>query len=89
MMLLPVASLVLLRYPARTWTHPKVGSVVVLAVVITLYMLDCILNAMINPVFTLATGGIAGLVLKEKETNRVTGTRSSVPRRSLAQQRQS
>ena len=88
-MLLPVASLVLLRYPARTWTHQKVGPVVVLAVVITLYMLDCILNAMINPVFALATGGISGLVLKEKETNRVTGTRSSVPRRSLAQQRQS
>jgi hypothetical protein len=88
-MLLPVASLVLLRYPARTWTHQKVGPVVVLAVVVTLYMLDCILNAMINPVFALATGGISGLVLKEKETNRVTGTRSSVPRRSLAQQRQS
>jgi hypothetical protein len=88
-MLLPVASLFVLRYPASSWSHRKVAPVAVLAVILTLYMLDCILNAMTNPIFALTSGGISGLVLNETATNQATGDRSSVPRRSLAQQRQS
>jgi hypothetical protein len=87
-LLLPAASLVLLRYPARTWSHPKAAPGAVLAVIVTLYMLDCVLNAMTNPIFALASGAMAGAVLEEKKTNQVRGTASTVPRRSLAQPRQ-
>lgn len=62
--LLPAIAFVLL-YPAQMWNHHKVASVAVLAVLLVLYMLDCLLNAMINPIYILACGGIAGLVIKQ------------------------
>lgn len=52
------------RYPARLWFHPAVSSAAVLAVGIVMYMLDCVLNAMINPIFMLAAGGVAGLAIR-------------------------
>jgi hypothetical protein len=60
----------------------------VLAVIVTLYMFDCVLNAMTNPIFALASGGISGAVLEERKTNQVRGTPSVVPRRALVQPRQ-
>ncbi|WP_416676293.1 O-antigen ligase domain-containing protein [Egbenema bharatensis] len=66
-MLLPVIVLFWSRYPARQWFNPQVAPAIVLAVGVVLYMVDCILNAMINPLYILAVGGIAGLVLKPKE----------------------
>jgi hypothetical protein len=86
--LLPVASFCLLRYPASTWSNRKVAPAAALAVLLTLYMLDCVLNAMINPIFALTCGGISGLVQREPETNKARGVRPSVPRRSLAGARQ-
>ncbi len=55
-----------LRYPASLWFNPQVGSAAVLAAVTVLYMLDCTLNNLPNPVFTLASGALAGLVLCEE-----------------------
>jgi hypothetical protein len=69
-MLLPVWALFWSRYPARTWTNPQVAPVVALAVMVVLYMLDCIMNAMINPLYILAAGGIAGLVMSPEVTRR-------------------
>lgn len=69
-MLLPVWALFWSRYPARTWTNPQVAPVVALAVMVVLYMLDCIMNAMINPLYILAVGGIAGLVMSPEVTRR-------------------
>lgn len=79
--LLPVVSFFWLRYPANLWFHPKVAPATVLAVALILYMLDCVLNAMVNPIFALTCGGISGLVLKGKETKEVTGDRLSLVRR--------
>lgn len=57
-------------YPASRWHNRKVAPVAALAVLLALYMLDCVLNAMINPVYTLVCGGITGFVLKPiKNTN--------------------
>lgn len=84
-LLVPAVSLVILRYPARTWTNPKAAPGVVLAVVITLYMLDCVLNAMTNPIFALASGGLAGVVADEKQALPSRGTPSALPSRSLPQ----
>ena len=73
-MLLPVVALFWSRYPARTWANPQVAPAVALALMVVLYMLDCITNAMINPIYILACGGIAGLAM------------SPEPRRQLSQQ---
>lgn len=68
------------RYPASTWFNPKVAPAAALSVVICLYMLDCLLNAMPNPVFILACGGIAGLVLAKPEKLRKRSDRTSKTR---------
>ena len=60
-----------MRYSARSWFNPKVAPAAVLSVVIVLYMVDCTLNDKPNPVFTLASGGIAGLVMREPERLKV------------------
>lgn len=66
-MLLPVIIFCCGRYPAKYWSHRQVAPAAVIAVVVVLYMLDCTLNAMLNPVFTLACGGISGLVQQDKK----------------------
>ncbi len=57
--LLPVW-LTLKRFPIRFWAHPRVAPAAAMAVVLTLYMIDNLLNAMINPVFMLVAGALAG-----------------------------
>ncbi|MGL5077750.1 MAG: O-antigen ligase family protein, partial [Waterburya sp.] len=68
--LLPALSFFYYCYPASSWFHPKVAPAAMLATITTLYMLDCTLNNQPNPVFTLASGGIAGLVLTQQHLNR-------------------
>lgn len=63
-MLAPVFSFFWSRYPARLWTHPEVGPAVALALALALYVVDCLLNAMVNPLYVLISGGLAGVVLK-------------------------
>ncbi|MDJ0571652.1 MAG: O-antigen ligase domain-containing protein [Pleurocapsa sp. MO_192.B19] len=67
--LLPAFSFFWFRYPAHSWSNPKVAPAAMLATITTLYMLDCTLNNQPNPVFTLASGGIAGLVLSPLDIN--------------------
>ena len=63
--LIPVLSFCLLCFPAKTWSNRQVASAAVIVVIVTLYMLDSMLNNLPNPVFTLAAGGISSLVIKE------------------------
>ena len=63
--LLPVLWFSIFYLPATTWSNPKVAPAAVIVVVITLFMLDCLLNDMPNPVFYLAAGGITGLMSGE------------------------
>jgi len=70
-MLLPTLSLFWARYPARLWTNRRVASAAVIALMTALYMVDCLINAMVNPIYILAAGGIAGLVLKRERINKV------------------
>lgn len=55
-----------IRYPARLWSHPAFAPAAALAVSVVLYSLDCILNAMANPIFALTCGGIAGVVVNPR-----------------------
>ena len=75
------------RYPASTWSNRKVAPAASLALVLIFYTLDSLLNAMACPVFVLANGGLAGLILKQPETTKTTSVRASNQRRSLVQQR--
>lgn len=63
--LMPVVTLVR-RIPVRYWTGPA-GPAAALAVMVSLYALDCIANAMINPIYMLAAAGVAGMTLRVRE----------------------
>ena len=56
------------RYPAYLWLNPTVAGAAVLCFVVTCYTLDSVLNAHLNPVYTLAVGGISGLVVSRQGT---------------------
>ena len=49
------------RCPLKMWDHPGLAAAVAMAVLLSLYMMDNILNAMPDPIFTLALGGLAGI----------------------------
>lgn len=59
LVLLPVL-LLMRRVPVRHWMQPATGAAAVLAVLLLVYMLDSLLNAMLNPIFVLAAGGLSG-----------------------------
>ncbi|MCU0566268.1 MAG: O-antigen ligase domain-containing protein [Oculatellaceae cyanobacterium Prado106] len=65
-MLMPIFNLFWVRYPARLWTNRKVAPAAVIAIMALMYMIDCLVNALINPIYIIATGGIAGLVLRRE-----------------------
>jgi|GEM_PF-416471 len=67
MMLIPVVRFCAM-YPPKTWHRPKVAPAAVLTVGLTLYVVDCLLNAMTNPVYTVIAGGLATLVTSEQES---------------------
>lgn len=86
-LLLPVVVFCLFKYPARTWANPKVAPAATLAVALTMYVLDCVLNAMTNPIFALIAGGISGLVLKAPESLKSNKGNSPPVKRSLPRQK--
>jgi hypothetical protein len=45
----------------RGWRDPVFAAPIVLALLLVLYMMDNLLNAMVNPIFTLIAGGLTGL----------------------------
>ncbi|MFQ4142288.1 O-antigen ligase domain-containing protein [Chlorogloeopsis sp. ULAP02] len=53
------------HYPVSIWNHPKVAPAAALVILLILYTIDCLLNALINPIYILACGGIAGLVINQ------------------------
>ena len=63
--LVPVWRL-LARIHARAWTLAEMAPVGALAMVLMLYFVDNLLNAMVNPLYTLIAGGLTGLVLRER-----------------------
>lgn len=59
-MLLPIV-LLIFRYPPRGWSRDDLGPAAVLAVLVVLFQIDCITNAMFNPIYVLAAGALVGL----------------------------
>ncbi|MBD3880500.1 O-antigen ligase domain-containing protein [Phormidium tenue FACHB-886] len=66
-MLLPVTAMFVGPYSAQHWFNRKVAGAAVLGIIVVLYMVDCVLNAMINPIYILACGGIASVAMKRSE----------------------
>lgn len=58
-LLLP-AYLIWRHLPVHLWSDSRFAPLVALALLSSLYSLDCLLNAMINPVFMLGVGGTTG-----------------------------
>ncbi len=49
------------RFHVRLWKHPMVAPAAVLAICFALYAIDCLFNAMENPLMVLIAGGLAGV----------------------------
>ena len=58
-LLLPFA-LLLWRLPLRDWWSPRCAPAAALATLLGAWMFDNLMNAMVNPILTLAAGGVAG-----------------------------
>ncbi|MDB5296998.1 MAG: putative rane protein [Phycisphaerales bacterium] len=58
------------RIPLRFWHHPAVAPVAAMSVLLLLHMVDNLLNAMLNPLFMLALGGISGIGPAVRSVNR-------------------
>lgn len=61
-LLLPVV-LLMRKLPTSQWNLKDTAPIAALAVIITLYALDNLINAMLNPIFVLAIGGVSGFCL--------------------------
>ena len=64
-MLLPVLCVCFL-FPNKFLSNKQLAPMLVLAVIVTLYMIDGLLNYMANPIFILANGGISGMLLYKR-----------------------
>lgn len=84
--LLPVVRLCLKGYPVRTWFNPKIAPVAVLAVGLTMFFLDCLVNAMILPIFPLISGGLSGINFQQTTQTRKTKS-AKLPRYSVSASR--
>jgi hypothetical protein len=77
-LLLPVVSVFIIKCPPRLWNRKEAAPIAVLAVTLLLYSIDCLLNAMINPIYILICGGLTGYVMRP--ANKVS---SQLPQRIL------
>jgi tetratricopeptide (TPR) repeat protein len=60
-LLLP-AVLFLRRFPVRQWDQPSLAPAAVIGVIVDLYLLDGLMNGMINVIYVIAAGGLANIV---------------------------
>jgi tetratricopeptide (TPR) repeat protein len=49
------------RIPPRRWIEPRFSAAGALAILLSLYMIDNLFNAMMNPIYALAIGGLTAL----------------------------
>lgn len=63
-MLLPPVTFFLTRCPARVWERKEFAPAAALTMALMMYVTDSLLNAMINPIYIVACGGIAGVAMR-------------------------
>jgi tetratricopeptide (TPR) repeat protein len=59
-MLLPVL-LLLVRFPVAQWISPALAPATALAVILNLFMIDCLFNSMPNGIYMIIAGGLVGM----------------------------
>lgn len=57
--LLAIPILITQKQTRRVWRHPRFAAASVLTVLLCIYMIDNLLNAMVNPIYMLAAGSLA------------------------------
>ena len=60
-MTLPVM-LFLGRFPVERWGHPDLAAVPAMSVILSLFLLDGLANAMLNPIYLIIAGGLLNIV---------------------------
>jgi hypothetical protein len=60
----------LMRVPGSAWRHPALAGAVVMSTLLVIHMADNLMNAMINPIFVLGAGGLAGLQIRRAAAQR-------------------
>jgi hypothetical protein len=83
-LLLPLATLVF-SFPARRLAAADLAPVLGLAIAVTLFGIDCLLNAMVSPIYAFAAGGVLSTVRSMARSER----RSRGPRRPAREYRES
>ncbi|MGB3614603.1 MAG: hypothetical protein WBA10_12490, partial [Elainellaceae cyanobacterium] len=61
--LLPPLLVLTWRCPPKLWQKPEYAPLAALSMAVMMYTIDCLLNAMLNPIYILACGGLAGIAL--------------------------
>ena len=72
--------LLLWRCPFTHWMHLPVVAPPALALIVVLYTVDCLANGLINPLFLLTIGGLAGFVSKPTSYQAQTSMQPSIVR---------
>ncbi len=67
------------RYPPWLWRHPTLAPAAALSVILVLYMIDGLLNMMINPLYMIAAGAIHSAYANGLELSRDTDQPTAVP----------
>jgi hypothetical protein len=70
-------------YRTRYWHTPLVAPAAVLAVIVLIYSMDNLLNAMVNPVFMLGAGSVSGFYLLRKQLKPMLRTGGSAMPRGM------
>ena len=51
-----------LRFPVLQWSSPSLGHIAVIALILNLFVIGGLFNAMINAIYLIAAGGLANIV---------------------------
>jgi tetratricopeptide (TPR) repeat protein len=73
------------RFPVRFWGLPQMAAASLTAVLLSLYMVDCLLNAFVNIIYVTLAGALNGIELAELHTS-TTRTRGATHRQPASRQ---
>ncbi|MGF1512522.1 MAG: O-antigen ligase domain-containing protein [Elainellaceae cyanobacterium] len=64
LLLLPPLTVLTQRCPPKLWMRPEYAPLAALSITVMMYTIECLLNAMINPIYILACGSLSGIALR-------------------------
>jgi hypothetical protein len=76
------------RFRNGPWDDPKMAAAAALAVLLLIYAADCLMNAMIDPVYAVALGGVAAVAVARQPNPRPAAKPAAQQSSSLAMRAQ-